>query len=439
MIFDKSIFKKLLFWLFNLLLVFTPLIHGNFTTEYFELPKMFFVYFLGSLTVFVFAIGVILGKLKFKMPPALVILFLITQVVATVFSRYPYTAVWGYYSRLSGGLASTLIYIALFEVAYSVFLPQEILKGVATGILLSGIPVSILGIFQYVGLDPGFGKIERVYSTFGQPNWLAIFLVWFVILSMHKFLENPKTAIKNSWVWWLDLFNVGFTCLWFTFSLSGFLALVFGIATLIILNKSHYSLKKAFLLAIIPLSLVIFAPGMFLLRIKDGWTDFGNQFSFLHPLFQDSLTTDSSIRRAPATLEAIPKHQISDPGFIRFALWEGSLKIPFQNPKNFLIGIGPEAFPYVFPFFRPKELNYSSEWDFIFNKPHNYFIELFVETGFFSLLLYLGIVFKALWKRHPWGTGILVASLVSNFFGWPSVVADMYFWVLLAGILKYEK
>ncbi len=413
----QKVFTRFLEIAFFALLVLTPLIHGNLATEYFEFPKMFIVYFAGSLIALVYLLGLIWKVFPFKTPPIFITLFFLTQVTSALLSDFPYTAFWGYYPRLNGGLVSSLIYFGLFTVAFSVFDFRTILKFIFFGLVLSSIPISILGILQYLGLTGT--QITRVYSTIGQPNWLAIYLVWVLLLIFHRFLKDSKDKLL---LIWLAIFVLVFVCFWLTFSLSGWLALLAGVLALFWLNKSQYFFKRLPILLLPALLLTLFFPGMIFSRIQDGLVDFLKLFSGWFVVLAQTNT-----------------YQVSDPGFIRLALWEGTLHLIFSSLRYFLIGTGPETFSYIFPFFRPLALNFSSEWDFIINKPHNYYLELLAETGVFSLILHLFILSKAFLRKHPWGTALFIAFAVSNFFGWPSVVVSLYFWFLLAGILQYEK
>jgi O-antigen ligase len=99
-----------------------------------------------------------------------------------------------------------------------------------------------------------------------------------------------------------------------------------------------------------------------------------------------------------------------------------------------IIGTGPETFPYEFQKFRPPELNYSSEWDFVFNKPHNYYLELLTTIGAVGTLFYLLIVFKSMGSGDKFYVPGLVAFYVTNVFGWPTVTTALLFWLFLAGI-----
>ena len=68
----------------------------------------------------------------------------------------------------------------------------------------------------------------------------------------------------------------------------------------------------------------------------------------------------------------------------------------------------------------------------MFNKPHNYYLELFANTGFLGLLAYLILIFKMLRSKHTVIVPSLIALFVSNIFSWPTVATALLFWVFLA-------
>ena len=164
--------------------------------------------------------------------------------------------------------------------------------------------------------------------------------------------------------------------------------------------------------------------GVFRLRIQDIFSDVQNIISIVPKIY----AADSTQRN------------LSDPGFIRGGLWLGTTKLIFSSPKVALIGTGPETFPYSFQKFRPRELNYSSEWNFVFNKPHNYFLEVSSEQGLLGLGIYFYLYWKLLRNLDKKYLACFVAFAVSNVFGWPTVVTTCIFWMYLASIeAKYEK
>lgn len=420
--------------------------------EIFEFPKMTFVYIIGSAIAFILFKQLIEGKLKVKqmLSPIsiLVLLFLFSNALSTVFSMSHYTSVWGYYSRFNGGLASITIFSLLY-FAFSYALNSQQKKEVLDFALLSTIPVCLYAIAQHFGFEKGFWEEDssaRVFSTFGQPNWLSAYLVLIYFYAFEKALHsNFKKPL-------FFLLCLNYAAFWFTYSLSGILGFAFGLVFFLILSLR--GVKDD-----VPISLDCFAlSGLAMTRAREGCRKliFGLlvfififsllNLGILKPKIKDSLldikNTISQYTIAYAS-EENPKRNFGDTTGIRIHLWKGTFNLIKSSPKNFWVGTGPETFPYSFINFRPLELNYSSEWNFVFNKPHNYYLELWANLGLIGLVVYLALYRTVLKNAVSAGyVGIfsgLVAYFVSNFFGWPTVSTNLIFFLFVAVINNHEK
>ncbi len=426
----EKIFKKLIFYLYLSLIFFTPLIYLNITKELFEFPKIIFVYLLGTVIIAIFIIKQIFYPKKLSIPALPIIGFSVSFIISTVFSTNVYTSVWGYYSRFCDGLLPTLVFVALYYVFVNTFTKEE-RADIFWISLLALIPISLYGIFQHYGFISPYKPIERVYSTFGQPNWLAQYLV--ILLPIVLIMAVAEKGFLHYGL----LYLLGFTCLWFTYSLSGVMGFFAGTGMVALLTKWNKQKLKVFgLILTICFAIAVINSRFLALRWHDFWTDtksfITHQTSYVEKAFAEALDTNSEQQ---VNTQANP-YAVSDTGFIRKGMAEGSFKLAISSVKNFFIGTGPETFPYEFQAFRPAYLNYSSEWEFILNKPHNYYLEILVEQGILGLVMYFWLVFY-IFKRMP---KILIpgfiAFLVTNFFGWPVVATSLIFWLGFAGMAK---
>lgn len=408
------------------LLFFTPLVFDVRTNEAFEFAKMNFVYFVGLTLVLVWSVGKFLSekniidtvKKSFKnrtMVDSLVILWVLTNVVSTVFSSHFHTSIWGYYSRFNGGLASTIIFFAIYLVVRAKKIKSsDILENkMYLAIVLSTAPITLNGIYQKFV----FENSKRIYSTLGQPNWLAAYLVMalpFVLYFALKSSDNKKWFYGG-------MFITAYANIWFSYSISGLLGFAIGITTFLVLNKKLVLTNQKFLgiLFGVCFLLSILFPGIHKQRFEDVFIDLRKVSAQENLVGADSTVSDTTV------------NNISDPGFIRTHMWKGTLNLIKSDPKIMLIGTGPETFPYEFQKFRPPELNYSSEWDFILNKPHNYFLEEFSEVGLLGVLQLVGIVVLTTLKRNKLLTPVFVGFYVTSFFGFPVVTTSLMFWVCL--------
>lgn len=400
----KNTLEKLMLALFVGLAFFTPIIFTSSTAEFYEFPKMFFVYITGTTLVAVFLVYKVIFGGKSRLPSWPVLGYFGAILISTVFTSHAYTSLWGYYSRFNGGLVSYLVFFGIYLVALNFLGGKE---GGARGKFLSAVslslfPISLYGIFQ-------ISQQARIFSTFGQPNWLASYIVFVLPLVLWQ-AATEQVDLKR--FFWIAVLIFGFINLWFTSSLSGVAGLVTAFLYLAITYRKKV-LNKWVLVGVV---------AFFILGALN--------FNFIKNRVFDALVFSTD-----------PKsYKVSDPGLIRAGLWQGSLKMSVSSPKNFFLGTGPETFPYEYPSFRPDLLNYSSEWDFILNKPHNYYLEILVESGIAALAFYAIIMFKALVGKKEGVEKFLSAGLVgffaTNFFGWPTVYTSLLFWVWLAIIFR---
>src|SRR5206468_1752453 len=111
-----SFCNRLLTYLFYALFFFTPLVFSSETSELFEFNKMWVVFGLTAVITAVWLIKTIIQKTIVIPKTPLdtpILLFFISQLIATIFSLDSYISFWGYYSRFNGGLLSTICYILL--------------------------------------------------------------------------------------------------------------------------------------------------------------------------------------------------------------------------------------------------------------------------------------------------------------------------------------
>lgn len=407
----KEIIRRPIFLILSALLFITPLVMVNDTNELFEFPKAFFVYFLGTVVFSIGLTALVIKKRKIFWPSYAVLLFLITNLISTIFSSHVYTSFWGYYTRFNDGLLSILIFIAIYFVCLNwsnEWSVQNLLKISALTIF----PISMIGVMQHYAIGADYEQIERVYSTFGQPNWLAQYLVMVLPVVLYFFATG-------FWIFWGIVFALGFACLWFSYSMSGILG--FAVMSVVFFWIFYYkknfrsgSLVKIVILYLLCLVFALFNLGLYKAKIHDALKDFG--------------------KRAESIVKVYAQeggYKLSDPGFIRLGLWDGSFKLFLSSQKIFTIGTGPETFPYAFQPFRPLSLNYSSEWDYVFNKPHNYYLEVMTETGILGFLAFIYLVFHTLKKMPYYLLPGIAGFLVTNIFGWPVVATSLLFWVWL--------
>ncbi len=237
--------SKIIKFLYLFIFFLTPFLFTFSNSELFEIPKMYFIYLITLTITFIHLINWIVGNVPFSKKNFLnlfLLVFLISQIVCTITSIDVHTSFFGYYSRLNGGLLSTICYFLLY-----IFLLPYLDKKQKTDIinisLLSGFIVSIYGILEHFGIDKNLWVQDvqsRVFSTLGQPNWLAAYIAILLPLSLYKYFEsrtvNYQTPNKMYGriiihpYKYLFLITTFYITLLFTKSKSGILASIISIA-----------------------------------------------------------------------------------------------------------------------------------------------------------------------------------------------------------------
>ncbi len=444
----KDIYQTFIFIFFNLLLTITPFIFTAVNEELFEFNKMLFTYGLSILILAAWiwrclaTQTIIFKRTKLDGP---IFLFLVSQVFATVLSIHPFTSWQGYYTRFHGGLLSTLTYLGLFYAFVSNISLEQTKILLRTG-LIAAVGASLYALPEHFGhsfscliITHKFNTAcwiqdvqNRIFGSFGQPNWLAAYLIMLLPVSWTMFLTRKA---KNGAVIASTLL---FTTLLFTKSRSGLLGLGAGLIIFLIglfLAKKKVQLNKK----IIILGL-----------------------SWLMPLLIfGSVITPSIFKFKPGSHKSIPaktttaqnsaqnnKYQGTESGEIRKIVWAGALKV-WQRYPFFGSGVGTFAYSYYQD--RPLAHNLVSEWDFLYNKAHNEFLNFLATTGLVGLVSYcllLAMIFYQVWLKlkakqikHEQKTLIvglaagLAGLIVSNFFGFSTVMVGLLMFVFAAMIV----
>jgi tetratricopeptide (TPR) repeat protein len=121
---------------------------------------------------------------------------------------------------------------------------------------------------------------------------------------------------------------------------------------------------------------------------------------------------------------------------IRKIVWKGALEVWRHHP---FFGSGVETFAYSYYNHRPLEHNYVSEWDFLYNKAHNEYLNFLANTGSFGLFAYLFLQFSFLnfcFKAYRETNQLLYLSLLSGYLGL-SVVNFFGFSTVTDALISY--
>ncbi|MEK7155113.1 MAG: O-antigen ligase family protein [Patescibacteria group bacterium] len=430
---------------YYLIFLLVPLVWLPNTSELFEFNKLILTYILTTLIVGTWAIRCIVEN-KFIFKRTLldwpILIFLISQSLSLLFSIDPHVSWLGYYSRWNGGLLSLLSYSLLYWAFVSNMDSKSSLRAVHCALWAAAI-VAIYGSLEHFGLSisclltTGSFNVAcwvqdvqtRVFATLGQPNWLAAYIVALIFIPISKLISHKSYFIN------LSLFFLLFATLLFTKSRSGLLA--FGISSVIFWGtpllfppklggNQKGVLKNLIIFLTITLTLTLTIPN----PIRD-------------------LMLHSTQPLAPSTGTALESGG-TESGTIRKIVWTGATRIWTSSIKNLLIGTGPETFAQAYYQYRPMQHNQTSEWELLYNKAHNEFLNYLATTGILGLVSYLvllGSMIRIYLTPNPspkLGEGKLASGVryallagwlsisITNFWGFSVVIMQLLLFLLPA-------
>ena len=336
-------------------------------------------------------------RLIFKTTPLDIplLLFLGANILSTFFSVDKHTSFWGYYSRSNGGLLSLITYLILYWAFVSNMTASHIKTLLKIG-LVSGFIISLWGILEHFGISPSCVILRqelnascwvqdvaaRVFATLGQPNWMAAYLSMLIFPALYFLLTSREKWKRIMYFLSLITMYLSFT---FTYSRGPTLGFLGGFAVFVLLWFTQKRFKEkidsnkvesAKILLITILSLI--AVNIF----------FGSALTSFRLVSKFAAPSRPAIT-LPATSVTQLENGGTESGQIRFIVWKGAIDIFKNNP---IFGTGPETFAYSYYQYRPKEHNMTSEWDFLYNKAHNEYLNYLATTGIVGFAGYMLVI-----------------------------------------------
>lgn len=441
--------KKIGRLIYYSLFLLTPLIVLKDTSELFELNKMNFIYFSSVSIALILTIAMIRARKIFirKTPYDLYgLVFVGVMLLSTIFSMDRHTSIFGYYGRFNGGLLSLLAYSVLFYGLAFFFSKKDISKILKVS-LASSVIVMLWGLSGKLGHDLSclvftgqfsnscwtdqFRPAERMFSTLGQPNWLGAYLAVHFFIGLYFLVTNHFKRWYLSYSYLL----LTFVCLLSTKSRSALLSVGIGAVSycciVILLKQKDIFIRERKklmgLFVLFLLSVVIFKTGIDKI---DNLTQF---------------TQTNKLQAPSSKLQGQLSSEVTESLDIRKIVWKGAIDLGLRYP---LLGTGPETFGFSYYFTRPIEHNVTSEWDYVYNKAHNEYLNYFATTGFLGLGTYLLLIGIILWNLKlritdyglKTNEGLLYLSLlcsyvtilITNFFGFSTSTINLFFFMISA-------
>jgi len=443
-------------FLYSLLFFVTPILMSKDTSELFEFNKMLFIYVATVLIAFFWLLKmvvhkkIILKKTPLDIP---ILIFFLSQLVSTVFSLDRHTSVFGYYGRFNGGLLSTISYIILYFAFVSNSLNVE---KTLKAILASSLLVILWAIPGKLGHDltclvfngqfdnscwdnsvMAFRPDLRTFSTLGQPNWLGAYLavsffigIYFLISQNSKVkIQNLKSKLK-SLIWPAYLF-LNFSMILFSRSRSAIFAVLVGVVLFI--SYYWFFVKTNIKKLLIILLIITAVPALF---FKTGIDKIDKYLTVEN--YSPKKINPSSI------INNLTSNNVTESFDIRKIVWQGAWDL---NKKYPLFGTGVETFAFSYNFVRPVSHNLTSEWDYVYNKAHNEYLNFLATTGFIGLGSYLlMIIFVVTYGIKNYKKSLIplliisyITILITNFFGFSTTTIQLFFFLIPALIITENR
>ncbi|MBF0543293.1 MAG: O-antigen ligase family protein [Candidatus Riflebacteria bacterium] len=306
-------------------------------------------------------------------------------------------------------------------VVFRLTLKKESFSTTIKAIILCGTLMALYSIFQSLGLDPIKWPDSpfKTVGTFGNPNFLSIYLVSTILLS-YAAIESPeKVFFPDSFLF--SSISLQISALLLAGSIGGFLCLLIGFG----LIKTDFWLKFPFRITY----LKKIGPALVI---------------FLAILFCYLISTYCVAKYPWETLDKPPFGYF----FIVSRLVEWKMGMDWITSSPFF-GFGPDSSKYLFSAFRPR-LGTMLSLSMYNDDPHAFPLKLIAETGFLSLFAFCGfltLAFSLAVKKkrsynfslpEPFLKAILVTGFVifcnSCFNNSLSIAPITNFFVLLASL-----
>ncbi len=461
-------YEKTITYLYYILFFILPFVVLPNTSELFEFNKMIFIYTIATAVAGLWMLrsfqenSVILKKTPFDIPLGI---FFVSQILSTLFSIDQHTSIFGYYGRFNGGLLSTFTYLFLFYALVSNITTQrtQVIRRIFGISILSSVLVVLWGLpgrfdrdlscllftskFNNSCWTAQFRPAERMFSTLGQPNWLGAYLGITFFLSLFFILTEER---KKMYILGMIGGVSSYLGLLLSRSRSSLASLIPGIV-LCALVYAFFILKKKHAVSSIKKTVLLTTMGLLICITLIAKTGIPELDSVLTLSFLKQPPPVSIVNTKPTTPSLEVVGPVTESFDIRKIVWQGAWELGMQYP---LFGSGVESFGYAYYSVRPVAHNLTSEWDYLYNKAHNEYLNLLATTGWFGVgsyvLLMLWTVAFCITRINQLQSeendllflfsvaGVFLSIWITNFFGFSITVVQVYWYLMLGFLVMYK-
>ncbi|MCK4909159.1 MAG: O-antigen ligase family protein, partial [Planctomycetes bacterium] len=290
-------------------------------------------------------------------------------------------------------------YIIIFLITVSVLKRTDQIKRLITAIIITSLPVVLYGFSQLKW--PGVGRLDplnwgtdfshRIASSLGNTVFLGAYLIMVIPLTLarlittvaafRKKINEPRTAIFISLLFYALLFGLQLLALVFTKSRGPTVGLIAG---LFFFAVCYFIYRRKKTLVVISYAAAV---GLILFLVVFNLPD--------SPL--SGLRENRYIGRLGKVFESQ-----TGSGKVRLLIWEGITNMVKDDPGRAVVGYGPETLFAPFHKYSPRELVRFEHRIAYPDRSHNEFFDTLITTGFIGLAVYLLIFGLIIFYGFKW-------------------------------------
>lgn len=345
-------------------------------------------------------------------------------ILSSVFGLNAYHSFWSNYERMAG-VISLWHYFGFLFIAVNVFGTKEDWYRFFNIAIIASVLEALYAVGQWAGIVAGTGG-ARVDGTIGNASFLAGYMLFNALFAFWLWLEKKEISWR---IFYGGAILLNLFVLYETETRGAVVALIFGLLALSLFFifappqavkqlpfKKPERLKKYAILVLV----LIFLVGGLIWRFRN--SDFVKSRPTLSRLTSISLEETTSKTRLLA--------------------WQMSFKGFQEHP---LFGWGPENYYILFNKYYDPHLYPIESW---FDRAHNAFIDVLINTGLIGFIAYGAIFILAFWylwrawKREQisYQTMVIFAIIVAsyaiqNFFVFDTQVTLLMIYLTLSFIV----
>jgi O-antigen ligase len=362
-----------------------------------------------------------------RWPLILLGLTVLSWILSVVFSSAPAVGVFGYYPRFQG-LYTLACYLIFGAAAFIAAGYAKTVDRILTAVTVSSFLVALSAFAQAWGV-PWLNHwdisafLGRFFGTMGHPDYLASFLVVVIPIQTERIFANKARLLA------ILALSFSLAALYFTMSRAAFLGLFVALLFFILIVCLKMGFRKLFIVSLLtPVLLFGAAVSVNLMR--------ESAFVRENALLSRLVLEDENLRSVET----------------RLALWPATVSQIMASP---FLGYGPDTYAITFPQFAPAELNTLENLGDYPDRAHNLILDYAVQFGIPGLLIFMALVtlvlaraFRKIMKNdEDWKNGegwilplalssALAGLITANLFGFFVTVTWVYFWLILALLLR---